>query len=214
MIDKRICFLIDNLTQRGRTIRLHWIKAHASIEQNEALDAAAKKEARNFRRESLFEEKPQFPGEFTLQGRLVENRHEIEYPEWRPDLDKSVMSVARSFSARRVMAGVEQWRGLKSNWANKVKLKGECVYCKERHILAFSYFLQKCPACKEFRTRIQSLWADVEWEDDLLEGCVSHDIMRNMVSNAGGRENALRVRLWDKALSELCRKLKGRKSTT
>ena len=198
---------------------LSLVKAHASIEQNEALDAAAKKEAHNFRRESLNEEKPQLPGEFTLQGRLVENRHEIEYPEWRPDLDKSVMSVVRSFNARRVMAGVEQWRGFKSNWASKVKLKGECVYCKERHILAFSYFLQNCSVCKEFRTRIQSLWADVKWDDDLLEGCVSHDIMRSLVSNAGGRESALReararVRHWDKALGELCRKLKGRKSTT
>ena len=127
------------------------------------------------------------------------------------------MSAARSFLARRVIAGVEQWRGLKSNWATQIK--DECVYCKERHAVAFSYFLQKCPVTAEFRRQIERLWADVPWDDDLLEGRVSHKVMQKMMDVAAAKEKApqearARVRKWERALDELCRKVKGRKSKT
>ena len=212
-IDKRFRNLIQRIFDRGRKFRLHWVKAHSDIIQNEMIDVSAKKEALNFRRETLFEEKPQLPGEFTLKGQLVENRQEIEYEEWRPDLDKSVMKAARSFHARRVIAGVQQWRGLKSNWATRVK--GECVYCHDSHSLAFGLFLQKCRRCQDFRSEIERLWSDVTWDDDLLEGRISHKVIRELVDRGGIREEVLkearaRVRKWEKAIDSLCKELKGR----
>ena len=212
--ESRLCQLLKSLSSRGRRLRLHWVKAHSSIIQNEMIDAAAKKEALNFRREALFEEKPQFLGEFSLKGQIIESREEIGYEEWRSDLDKTVMKVARSYHARRVFAGVQQWRGLKSNWASNVK--GTCIYCHDTHSLAFGIFLQKCGKCLKFRNEIAKLWHDVVWDDDLLEGRVSHRIVREMTEKrSGSREEAIkearaRVRKWEKSIEALCKALKGR----
>ena len=178
------------------------------------MDAAAKKEAQNTRREALFEEKPLFPGDFTLQGQLVESRHEIAYDEWRPDLDKTIMKAARSYHARRVLAGVQQWRGLKSCWAAQVQ--GECLYCHETHSLAFNMFLQKCKRCQRFRELIKDLWSDVIWDEELLEGRISHKLVREMMEKRReAREDVVkearaRVRKWENALKALCKELKGR----
>ena len=213
-MDKRIFDLTKRLSERGRNLRLHWVKAHSSIIQNEMIDAAAKKEALGFRRETLFEEKPLMPGDFTLKGQLVDSRQEIEYNEWRPDLDKTVMKAARSYHARRIFAGVQQWRGLKSNWATQIK--GECVYCHDKHSLAFGLFLQKCRRCNAFRKAIENLWSDVSWDDELLEGRISHKIMRELIEKrAETREEVLkdaraRMRKWEKAVDALCKELKGR----
>ena len=213
-MNKRIYELIKQVIQKGQKLRIHWVKAHVSIIQNEMIDAAAKKEALNFRRETLFEEKPQDPGEVTLKGQLVESRQEIEYAEWRPDLDKTVMKVARSYHARKFFAGVQQWRGLKSNWATNVK--GDCVYCHDKHSLAFGIFLQKCNRCKEFRARIGRLWSDVTWDNELLEGRVTHKIVSQMTERRAGlkegaiQEARVRVREWEKIIRALCHELRGK----
>lgn len=202
-IDKRISDLTRRFFDRGRKLRLHWVKAHSSIIQNEMIDAAAKKEALNFRRETLFEEKPLLPGDFTLNGQLAERRQDIKYDEWRPDLDKSIMRAARSFHARRVFAGVQQWRGLKSNWASLAK--GD-----------FNIFLQKCKRPQEFRRQVERLWSDVTWDDELLEGRVSHKTVREMMEKTSQtraevvREARARVRKWEKNITDLCKELKGR----
>ena len=213
-VDKRIINLIQRISERGRKLRLHWVKAHSGITQNEMIDASAKKEALNFRRETLFEEKPLLPGEFTLKGQLVDSRQEIDYDEWRPDLDKSVMKAARSYHARRIFAGVQQWRGLKSNWATGVK--GDCVYCHDKHSLAFGIFLQRCRRCRDFRGEIERLWADVTWDDEFLEGRISHKTIRELMEDKGGtreevtKDARARVRKWEKAIDSLCKELKGR----
>ena len=212
-LNKHLLETLSRLNARGKKLRLHWIKAHNSITQNEMIDAAAKKEALNFRREGLFDEKPQHPGEITLNGQLVDCRQEIEYEEWRPDLDKTIMKAARSYHARKIFAGVQQWRGLKSNWAMDVK--GDCVYCRERHCLAFGVFLRKCKRCREFREQIEKLWSDVTWDDELFEGRVSHKVVREMEQKRETREDTIkearaRVRKWEKAVDDLCKKLKGR----
>ena len=213
-LNKRCCDVVQRLLLRGRKLCLHWVKAHASVIQNELIDAAAKKEALNFRREKLFEEKPQSLGEFTIQGQLVESRYEIEYDEWRPDLDKTVMRVARSYHARRIFAGVQQWRGLKSNWA--IDVKGVCIYCHDQHVLAFGIFLQKCKRCAGYRKQIGRLWSDVTWDNELLEGRISHKIIREMMDKrAGSRECAVkeakaRVRTWERMIGDLCKELKGK----
>ena len=213
-IHRCILGVTKRLSERGRKLRLHWVKAHSSITQNDMIDAAAKKEALNFRRETLFEEKPLLPGEFTLKGQLVDNRQEIESEEWRPDLDKSIMHAARSYHARKIFVGVQQWRGLKSNWATQVK--GECVYCHEKHSIAFGLFLQKCRRCHGFRKHIETLWKDVTWDDELLEGRVSHGVIRELAEKRGeskeevSREARARVRKWEKTIDALCKELRGR----
>ena len=214
-IDKLIFDLTKRVVERGCKLQLHWVKAHSSIVQNDMIDAAAKKEALNFRRETLSEEKPQLPGEFTLKGQLVTDRQEIAYNEWRPDLDKCIMKAARSYHARKVMAGVQQWRGLKSNWAALIELKEQCIYCRERHFVAFGLFLQKCSRCRVFRDSIKALWSDVTWDDDLLEGRVSHRVVSELIKSGHTREEAIkeagaRVRKWAKCTAALCKELRGR----
>ena len=213
---KHICNLLSRFSERGRKIRFHWVKAHSSIPQNDMIDAAAKKEALNFRREALFEEKPELPGDFSLRGQIVDSRQEIEYDEWRPDLDKNIMRVARSYLARRIFAGVEQWRGLKSNWATHVKT--DCIYCKKKHSIPFGIFLKKCARCEEFRGKIERLWSGVTWDDELLEGRVTHKMVQEMMKASGKsrdeitKEARTRIRKWEKEVGALCKELKGRGS--
>ena len=84
-IENRIIQTLWTILSEGRTISLHWVKAHSGIVQNEMIDQAAKKEAQNRNRESLFEEIPETMGELTLDDKIIENRDEIRYDEWRPD---------------------------------------------------------------------------------------------------------------------------------
>ena len=114
---------------------------------------------------------PEAIGELTLNHKMIENREEICYTEWRPDLDKSVMKTAKSWMARRTMAGVEHWRGLKPSWAPSDTQ--DCPYCREKHSMKFEYFIRKCPACGDFQKAVQHIWEGVEWSDELLEGRVS-----------------------------------------
>ena len=64
-MNKRIYELIKQVIQKGQKLRIHWVKAHVSIIQNEMIDAAAKKEALNFEENQCLE--------FTLKGQFVES---------------------------------------------------------------------------------------------------------------------------------------------
>ena len=70
--------------------------------------------------------------------------------------------------------------------------------------------------CLKFRNEIAKLWHDVVWDDDLLEGRVSHRIVREMTEKrSGSRDEAIkearaRVRKWEKSIEALCKALKGR----
>ena len=110
-LESKILPVLHKILANGRSVSLHWVKGHSGIAQNELLDQAAKKEAQNKNRESLFEEIPEMMGELTLNDKMIENRDEICYTEWRPDLDKGVMKVAKSWMAKRVMAGIERGGG-------------------------------------------------------------------------------------------------------
>ena len=196
----------------GRSVSLHWVKGHSGIVQNELLDQAAKKEAQNKNRESLFEEIPEMMGELTLNDKMIENRDEICYTEWRPDLDKGVMKVAKSWMAKRVMAGIEQWRGLKPSWASSVL--DDCVHCSKRHKLGFESFIRSCPSSAKFRKEIQGIWTGVTWNEELLEGRVLKSQVRELGAGPCGesRETVIkeardRVRRWERALIQLRKSL-------
>jgi len=178
------------------------------------IDQAAKKEAQNKQRESLFEEIPEMMGELTLKDKIVDIRDEISDEEWRPDLDKTVMKAAKSWMAKRVMAGVEQWRGLRPSWESSSAQKKDCVHCREKHVLTFEYFVRKCPACAGFRRDVQKIWESLTWNDELLEGRVSKKQIRELGERRDGytredcvREGRDRVRKWERALRELRKRL-------
>ena len=149
--EHRISMVVSKIVGAGHSISLHWVKGHSGIVQNEMLDQAAKKEAQNRNRESLLEEIPEMMGELTIRDKIVESREDIVYTEWRSDLDKAVMKVAKSWMAKRVMAGIEQWRGLRPSWEPPSVQKKECRYCRKKHDLSFDYFVRKCPSCAAFR---------------------------------------------------------------
>ncbi len=175
------------------------------------IDTAAKKEAHCGKREKLFEEKADLPGEVSFQGKIIESRQEIRYPEWRRDLDKSVMASAKTLLAKKTMVGVQQWRGLKANWDDDVV--DVCPFCHRRHLLAFGPFLKTCSRCELFRKKIKSLWSKApNWDDELLEGRVKRNFFKEVLESEfrGVREDAFkacrdRIREWEKALSILCK---------
>lgn len=211
-LESRIFSVIRHILGQGHSISLHWVKGHSGIIQNELLDQAAKKEAQNKKRESLFEEVPETVGELTLKDKMIESREEISYTEWRPDLDKSVMKAAKSWMARRTMAGIEQWRGLKPSWGSSDSQ--DCTHCHEKHSLKFEYFLEKCPACADFRKIVQKIWEGVGWNDELLEGRVKKQQVKELGERvcSGSREETVRegrerVRKWEKALLALRKSL-------
>ena len=208
--ENRIYSIIQQILWSGRSLSLHWVKAHSGIIQNEMLDQAAKKEAQNKKRESLFEEIPEMMGELTIRDKIVESREEIAYAEWRPDLDKAVMKGAKSWMAKRVMAGIEQWRGLQPSWESPSHPK-DCIHCSERHKMTFEYFVRKCPSASKFRASVEKIWEGVTWSDELFEGRVSKkqttELGARGVREETVREGKERVRRWERALRELRKSL-------
>ena len=211
-LESKILPVLHKILANGRSVSLHWVKGHSGIVQNELLDQAAKKEAQNKNRESLFEEIPEMMGEVTLNDKMIENRDEICYTEWRPDLDKGVMKVAKSWMAKRVMAGIEQWRGLKPSWASSVL--DDCVHCSKRHKLGFESFIRSCPSSAKFRKEIQGIWTGVTWNEELLEGRVLKSQVRELGAGPCGesreaivKEARDRVRRWERALIQLRKSL-------
>ena len=211
-LEKRIFSVLQQIERKGHSISLHWVKGHAGIIQNEMIDQAAKKEAQIKHRESLFEEKPEMIGDLAVRDKLVESREEICYPEWRPDLDKAVMKAARSWMAKRVMAGIEQWRGLRPSWESGAI--DDCVHCHKKHKLGFEFFVRKCSSAEGFRKIVQGIWEGITWNDELLEGRVQKLQIRELCEKKCGgsreavvREGRARVRRWEKVLVELRKEL-------
>ena len=66
-LENKIFPILRKIMADGRSVSLHWVKGHSGIVQNELLDQAAKKEAQNKHRESLFEEIPGMMGDVTLK---------------------------------------------------------------------------------------------------------------------------------------------------
>ncbi len=140
---------------------------------------------------------------------MVEDRKEIKTDEWKRDLEKEVMKVARSKMARRIMAGVEQWAGMMPSYEEVV---GRCSFCHKSHELNFENTMLSCrdhrwdAAQKEIR---KSWGVD---SDSLLFGRIPKTLFRQWVNDTGDlgkafREARVKMKHWERIILNLRKKL-------
>ena len=173
---------------------------------NELVNTTAQKATRYV---ELLVEKPVGWGEFTLRGKVVEDRREIRVESWGEDWEREVMKVARSKMARRIIAGVEQWDGMTLSYDDEI---GKCRFCKKRHVTNFEKTMMMCGGKQwdEARREIVRMWEAPH--ESLLFGRVPKTLFRKWVKEQGDLGRAYqgakrKMRKWENLIHSLRRKL-------